>query len=246
MSWITENKGQKPWPNIIIPNKMGYSDSTEWGDKDRAIGTSHPPCGHWHKGPAIAPGSVSYMVAAEADNGYEAFGFQDLRADNGYLVMGPWVMIGNQALWAIYARFLNVQIPKGATITSAVLRLYHSSTVLANGSFLCNAHFVLSGNASVPLNGTLFEALSLTAGVAWTFAAYSSPYSNDPQNSPNLKDILQNVIDLPAYSAGSAIMCVVKTDITETGSSYTQLESYKTYIEGESPHPAPQLLVSYT
>ena len=106
-----------------------------------------------------------------------------------------------------FVRFLNVTIPQGATITSAYVKFTCSisqSTTVCN----LNCYFNDADNPSAPTDATEFNALDLTGAVAWSaVAAWTDGTQYD---TPELKTILQTIVDRGGWASGQAIIVVVK------------------------------------
>ncbi len=130
-------------------------------------------------------------------------------------------------------RFNNIQIPKGATITSAYVEF---ETDVA-WSTACN--LTIKGQASD--NPAAFTATSnnisarpqTTASVAWSPAAWATV--DQKQQSPSLNSIIQEIVNRSGWLNGNSIAILVQ------GTGTREAESF----EGEAT-AAPLLVVTYT
>ena len=108
-----------------------------------------------------------------------------------------------------YIRFTNVTIPQGATIRSAWPRFTAFDSQTA--SLLdAKCYFVDADDPDAPANKTELDAFSLTAAIDW---------EDPPQwvdglqyNAPELKTILQTVIDRTGWESGNALILVIEDD----------------------------------
>lgn len=106
-----------------------------------------------------------------------------------------------------YYRWTGVTIPVGAIITSATVSCYdHGSGVgtLPDGTKL---YFHKSLNPAAPTNVTQANALVSSATTNWVRPAMSNGGSWFAH--PNVKDIIQELVDTYDYSSGSAMMAFI-------------------------------------
>ncbi len=118
--------------------------------------------------------------------------------------------------------FDSVTIPQGSVITSA----YVTFQALSNQSGTnCNVEcfFEDVDDAAPPTNTTEANALSLTSPVEWNnVPAWTI---NTDYDTPELKTILQPVIDRPGFFSGHKVQIVVKTNLS---SDLSTVRSFKT------------------
>lgn len=113
-------------------------------------------------------------------------GFPD--GDMGY--WGPDIGAYSQAL-----RFLNVQVPKGSTINSAVLRV----RVCTSGEILSNIVGIAEGNCS-DFTTNPIPRPETSAKVPWDGG---KPYGWI--TSPDISAIIQEIVNRPDWAPGNAI-----------------------------------------
>ncbi|MDO9565913.1 MAG: hypothetical protein Q7J15_04155 [Candidatus Desulfaltia sp.] len=106
-----------------------------------------------------------------------------------------------------FFRFVNVTIPKGATIDSAKVR-FQAYVTESGTTCNINCHFNDIDDAVAPTSSVTFAALALTSAVAWdNIPAWTADVDYD---SPELKTILQGIVDRAGWNSGQAIMAVFK------------------------------------
>ncbi len=133
-------------------------------------------------------------------------------------------------------RFQNINIPQGALIT----RAYVQFTVDEIGS-TATALSINGQNSDTALTfATIANNISnrptTSASVIWTPAAWNTiGESGIDQQSPELKTVIQEIVDRPGWSAGNALALII------TGSGSRVADSY----DG-SPGGAPKLIVEFS
>jgi len=167
--------------------------------------------------------TVRYDVIDSEDDGFSGQVYWGFYATQ-WLYLGAQ-LDSNQERWGIFTRFQNIQIPKGSEIISARIGIYHSTKTMSNGSPKCSVYFQDTGNvAAPPATWEEFQNLSLTSGISWDVESFAG---GEVQYSPDIKEILQLIIDKEDYELGSSIMIIVRTNDSETGSNVTQLSSFE-------------------
>jgi hypothetical protein len=107
-----------------------------------------------------------------------------------------------------FAVFQNVTIPQGATITAAYWTFYGdygSSTGVVNARWFGND----VDNAVPPASASEADALELT-----TAAVDQEPVppwaENDLVNGPDIKTIIQEIVDRPGWASGNALSVIIR------------------------------------
>src|SRR5262249_13367555 len=106
-------------------------------------------------------------------------------------------------------RFSKVVIPPGATITAANLQLNADQGFTGSNTTACT--LTLSGEAAdnAPSFGANFANLSAlpktAATVAWPVPAWVANTTGPAQRSPDLKTIIQELVNRPGWVSGNAI-----------------------------------------
>jgi hypothetical protein len=146
--------------------------------------------------------SGTYYPAASGDDGYwDSNGFF---GDNDYLVIGKSTVSRHS-----FVRFPSVTIPQGSIVSEAYIRFTAQDT---DSSTVVNANIYFNNvdNAVAPTSIGEGDGLALTSAVAWSAIA---AWTNDTQyNTPELKTILQTVIDRGSWSSNNAIQIVIKNN----------------------------------
>ena len=155
--------------------------------------------------------TVNYQVGAGDDDAYEN---QD---DTNFTLTGA---VDQSASTTIGARtisghrFTSVTVPKGADIITATLQLFILGT--ANDDINVDIHGEDADNAvDFAADADTINRVRTTAAVAWvqdsliTVAAFRS--------SPELKTVIQEIVNRGSWVSGNAIMilCKGKSDVTK-------------------------------
>ena len=177
-----------------------------------------------------SPGSLfTVPIRAGADDGDENQG-GTVRRTNGDLNLGSGSG-GSPTTAAL--RFTGVQVPNGATITSAEVQFTADETGNASTNLVIRAE---RNDNSAPIATTAFNISSrprTVASVAWPVPAWLTVGAAGPgQLTPNLASVVQEVVNRPGWAAGNALTVIL------TGSGRRAAESF----EGGAP---PVLRVQY-
>ena len=146
-----------------------------------------------------------------------------------------YVLFGYEETTFVYASWIrlpSVTIPAGATITEAFLRLTSDSGVDWAGEVCkANCYFNDVDDANtVPTTGSEADALAVGAAIAWN--PVPTWVLDGEYDTPELKTILQPIIDKAGWVSGNALMVLVKdnnsdgwaergTDVVELHVSWT-------------------------
>lgn len=181
--------------------------------------------------PPTPAGTVDVVVSAGADDGFYHGSFVNNGAslavgDNGGTKTGSFM------------RFLNVTIPQGATITSAVLSLTADLLTGAIGNVDTKVRAVAADNAVAPTDTTTYNALVRT-----TASVNFDPTSWDlgtNYNSPDIATVVQEVISRAGWVSGNAL-----TIMWEDRASATNSVAQPAAFEHTS-RQEPRLVITYT
>ena len=139
-------------------------------------------------------------------------------------------------------RFTNITIPQGATITEAYLTLRCSNT----GQGATNSRISAEDVDDAPTfadNKTTFDtrwAARTTARVDWD--AIPDWTLNNDYNSPEIKTVIQEIVDRGGWSSGNDI--VIFWDDFEDRSTHAERRHHAYAYEGSSTY-APKLIITY-
>jgi len=140
----------------------------------------------------------TFEIAASGDDGHCYIGGSGFSTAWDSMVLGNYSGNG----FHNYFRFLNVTIPAKATIIDAFIRFTSYNTMSSSG-VANNLYFEDADNPTQPASGTDLNARPLTDAVAWNDpAAWTDGSTYD---SPDLTDILQDVIDRAGWQSGNAV-----------------------------------------
>lgn len=168
---------------------------------------------------------------AGTDDGY-SYNVSAFNTTSQYFYIG-----GYATKYEAFIRFPSLEIPRGATIRSAVWRgrLY---TRYAGDDPAVVLHCQLADDAVAPSTGAQFNALSLTTGTSW--GAVPDAALRAWIEGPDFAPEVQAVIDRAGWSPGNAVMVVIK-NATDSGDARRAFYSYE---QGDGYRP--QLVVSWT
>ena len=138
-----------------------------------------------------------------------------------------------------YFRFVNVALEQGATIESAYLKVQFQSgserAFRINGFDVDNqAQPAVSNNGSEGAHSN-----HTTANVDWTVTALAS--GEEVVTSPDIKTIVQEIVDRSGWSRGNAMMLGVWMPSTQSA------DYYRTFNTGQDSNDTkPQLEITYS
>jgi hypothetical protein len=172
------------------------------------------------------------QVSASADDGYISSS-GSFNNTNAYLVIGRY-----ESYTKAFARLLNITIPHGATIDSAVISVAAYATDSATPVYT-RIHFNdIDDVTATPTSAAEYNALDLTtAYVDWSMPAFSQYTWYD---SPDIKTVLQEIIDRDGWESGNDIMLMV----LDNGSAAYHMKQPYTY-DGDSGGGL-KLTINYT
>lgn len=149
--------------------------------------------------------TLSYQVSHDGDDAY--FYKNSMRENQDYVTMNfwePYTIMGG-------LRFRNLQIPQGATITDANLRMHIYDKY--DPDDYDDPHCIIYGddvdNSEVIEGGTSLDERSLTtANVAWN----ENNLGDSWVESPDISNIIQEIIDRPGWTIGNS-MTIISDDV---------------------------------
>ena len=172
-------------------------------------------------------GSTTYTVSENNDNGRAfrnnvSIGSDPMPCPTTFnaLAQNSTVLIGANYddeefthNWAaVYFRFQNVAIDQGATVSSAILKPYVNS-LSGTGDFLIAA--IDTDDAPQPTAGFQVGKTSYTTAQV----TYSSIAVAAPHTSPDIKTVIQEIVDRSGWSTGNDITIVIYVNSVGAGSS---------------------------
>jgi hypothetical protein len=189
----------------------------------------------------ITSGSESVAVIAGADDTRVAEGANasaGFRSDSLSLAAGH--IASDYYYYRSAMRLVDVQIPQGATITSAVLKLEADSNTLPFTEMEVRIQGV--DDTVAPTSEAEFEADETeldTAQVLWTPTEWTA---GTIYSSPDISALIQAVVDRPGWKWGNAMQLFVRP----TSTAWPGGDEYQAWDAFEDAGVAPTLEVNYT
>ena len=138
------------------------------------------------------------------------------------------------------ARFLNVTIPQGTVIKSAILRLTGQSAdpdVVAR-SYVFGEAVANASQITIDAEWHTARTAKTSAQVDWTVPPFTS--RGDSQDSPDISTVIQEIINLPGWVSGNALNIFWDDDDGRSDSgAFRAASSY------DDTEQAPQLIITY-
>ncbi|MDP5031477.1 PilC/PilY family type IV pilus protein [Paraglaciecola sp.] len=135
-------------------------------------------------------------------------------------------------------RYQNLNIPRGATITSAFVRFTSNNYNVASTEFTISGELV--GNASEFSNtaSNITSRAKTANSVLWN-TDNDWPVSNETISTPDITSIIQEIVDQSTWCGGNALSLLIEG----VGSSSSSARQAKAYEEGSGL--SPQLVITY-
>ena len=194
-----------------------------------------PGTSNTSSGPATYPATFSYPVTSNSDDA-EQFPNGTMKLISSDLEMtedGP-----NQQTVGI--RFTDIDIPQGTTITNAYIQF----TSFQESIGTCNLTFAGDNNVNpATFSETAFDLSnrSLTsATINWAPTMWpTANLSDSEQKSPDISNIIQELIDNPSWNAGNAMALLITGTGTRTAYSHdvNPIQAAKLILEVALPAP---------
>ena len=135
--------------------------------------------------------------------------------------------------WNVFLRFTNVTIPAGSTISAAKLKVDFLSG--SERTFQINGYN--ADNVSQPSSGSDGNHMNYTsANASWTIPASAAIH-----DSPEIKTIVQEIVDRSGWASGNAMMFSIWLNATEYSTYKRNL-----YFIDASGGTDPQLEITYS
>tara|TARA_R100001129_G_scaffold156644_1_gene119924 strand:- start:436 stop:1074 length:639 start_codon:yes stop_codon:yes gene_type:complete len=200
-----------------------------------------PPTINWSSGGGGGGGETTYAVAASADDGVFTATNQSSSFPSGFIVLGNSATdaktlrerdedFGMYTYTKAFFRFQNINISQGATIQSAYLKVvYYSGTGTTDLKIVGTD----ADNASAPTHASDgATSLHTSAVVSWS---NPSTHSTNYQTSPDIKTVIQEIVDRGSWASGNAMMIQTYYD---SGGSTKQERKARTYDYSSAAYPA--------
>ncbi|MDQ7832028.1 MAG: hypothetical protein RDU30_09860 [Desulfovibrionaceae bacterium] len=220
--WTT---AESPWLPLSATASVGCPDLTVAPQPATAVVDCTATVNTVTAALAVLPATVTHFGAwspgASADDGY---GYSPtLFNKTGSFAL--WGLGSDSTAYTAFFRFPGVDIPPGATVTSATWRRRSALTADAGGAV--TAHCVDADDAAAPTTLSGLLALVLTDGTEW--ADLPAETSDAWYSSPDFSGEVQAVIDREGWEAGNALVLVLKATATAGA------RAARTYDSGSLP-----------
>jgi type IV pilus assembly protein PilY1 len=157
--------------------------------------------------------SVSVAISASSDDAQEKSGTVTTNGTNIYLGY-------NSGNYTDGFRFANLNIPPGAIITSAYIRFKAYTTLATSTSLIIAGEKVDNAATYTTTSNNISGRTATTASVPWTsIPAWTAGLT---YKSPDLKTIVQEIVDRPGWSDGNAIAFKITNVTGSTGNRRIQ------------------------
>ncbi len=186
--------------------------------------------------------NLNYRVSASSDDAEErasgniwgAVGKMDITSSDLELVHDAFIPLINEYDQIIGIRFRNVEIPENSVIDNAYIQFYsegnHDEQTLLQINGESRPHSITFSDADFDISSR-----PLTTAVAyWDVPAWSEDEVGPNQQSPELKNIIQEIIDLSGWESGNAISLIISGEGKRVATSW----------DGDQAK-APQLFITY-
>jgi hypothetical protein len=230
---------QAPAKLAAAVDKVVYRPNTDWlGDDSFTFHASDggtPPFGGQSNTATVRITvvreiTVEYQVSDGADDAYAAkFGMYQVPGEAS-------LMVGD---YAVGLRFRNVKIPAGAEIKSATLKICsYSNWQMGNLDGLLRAEAADNPQGFTDFEHIISQTQKTDASQPWKWTSSEAWMSDTWYESPDIRAVVQEVIDRPGWSADNALVIIFTT--TSSSGEYRKFWA----CEGK-PENAAKLVITY-
>ena len=160
---------------------------------------------------------------------------------------------GGSSLQTVGIRLLDIQIPHGATITSAWVQF--DADDVDNDYHVLDVSLIIEGEGSPnPVtfsmnDGDITSRLVTTASVVWDIPQWMVKHGQGPEEqTPDISAVIQEIVDQPDWAAGNAIVLLFRDNPDKPSVGTREAESFDgtadaapllhiEYVVGEAPAP---------
>jgi hypothetical protein len=162
---------------------------------------------------AVAP-ALERRVASSSDDAEEsASGVMNLTSTNLDLVF-------NATNQTVGMRFTALTIPTGATITRAYIQFTSRKVDSGATSLTFRAQTADNPITFTGTAGNLSSRPRTTAAVSWSPPSWGMGDAGAGQRTPELKDVVQEIVGRPGWSSGNALVIVITGTGVRVASAY--------------------------
>ncbi|GEM_PF-1230183 len=213
-----------------IPSDGVYEITSKATDDLGAFTVSNPV--------EITVGTYTKTVSSQINNGNDDAeesdaGVMYITSTDLELVYDSYNTAGNQT---VGLRFAGLNIPQDVQITNAYLQFTVDEASAGASNLVISGHRSEDSPAITTSSNNVSNRIKTNSQVNWSPADWNSVgASGSDQQTPDISSIIQEIVNLPAFSQSSAITLII------TGSGTRIAEAY----EGD-PVSAAKLFVSYS
>lgn len=152
-----------------------------------------------------------YGVESSGDDGFEESGWTDITQNQVRMSSGTNTVLSG-------FRFNNVQLPQGATVTSARLKFISQSFNTTTTDFNIRGELAANSAAFQAGNNNISNRTLTTSSVLWN-AANDFPVTGDVINSIDISTVVQEVVNQGAWCGGNSMSIIIEGSSADAGSS---------------------------
>ncbi len=154
-------------------------------------------------------------IAASSDDAEEK------AAGTTNLTSGDLELVYDGSIQMVGMRFPNVTVPRGAAITKAWIQFTVDEAQSETTSLLIRGQATANAPTFTTATFNLSSRAKTGAGVPWSPAAWSTIGQAGPaQQTPDLKDVVQEIVNLSGWSSGNPLVILI------TGTGHRTADSY--------------------
>ncbi|MBU3021861.1 PilC/PilY family type IV pilus protein [Aestuariibacter sp. A3R04] len=170
-------------------------------------------------------------TAESADDAVEISGSVDLTSNSLQLTSGT-------ATVTTGLRYQEVNIPQGATITSATLRLTSTQLNTAASTLKIRGELSADSQAFASTSSNISKRATTGSEVEWS-SDNGFPITDEIVTTPDFSAVIQEVVDQPGWCGGNALSLIIE------GSSTNSASARRAKSADYGTTGSPQLVVTY-
>lgn len=178
----------------------------------------------------VAP-ELIYSVENSADDAFEQAGWTDISQEQVRMSDGTNTVLSG-------FRFNNVQLPQGATITSARLKMVSQSLNSTATQLIVRGELSSNSAAFEAASNNISNRTLTTSSVDWS-TGNEFPVLGDVINSTDITSVIQEVVNQGDWCGGNSLSIVIEGTSSDAGSSRKVLSA------DEGSGNSPQLILEY-
>ncbi len=152
-----------------------------------------------------------YSVQSSGDDGYQFNGWTDSTDNKVKLSVGTGSTLSG-------FRFTDVQLPQGATITSAYLSFTSDGYDTEATELEIKGELIADSPAILSANNNLSDRTQTNASVTWN-SDNEFPVSGETVDSPDITSVIQEVVNQGTWCGGNAMTILIEGNSSDAGSA---------------------------